>query len=326
MGTSYLTICSVFSFGIFFQITFERLLQATGRTTLTMLSQLAGAVINIILDPILIFGWLFFPKMGIAGAAVATVIGQIAAAILIAFLNHYKNPEVQLTFKGFRPSGRVIKRIYSVGIPSIIMASISSVMTYGMNLILVRFTETATAVFGVYFKLQSFIFMPVFGLNNGLVPIVSYNYGARRPERIHKTIRYSVIYATLLMLLGAAAFHIFPDQLLSMFNASENMLAIGSPALRIISVSFLLAGFNIVCSSVFQAMGNGLLSLYVSVGRQLVILLPAAYLLAQFNTPDAVWWAFPIAEIAALLLSAVFLRHLYQTKIDKLSSPEKAKV
>ena len=323
MGTSYLTICSVFSFGIFFQITFERLLQATGRTMLTMLSQLFGAVINIILDPILIFGWLFFPKMGIAGAAAATVIGQIAAAILIAFLNHYKNPEVQLTFKGFRPSGRVIKRIYSVGIPSIIMASISSVMTYGMNLILVRFTETATAVFGVYFKLQSFIFMPVFGLNNGLVPIVSYNYGARRPERIHKTIRYSVIYATLLMLIGAAAFQIFPGQLLSMFNASENMLAIGVPALRIISVSFLLAGFNIVCSSVFQAMGNGLLSLYVSVGRQLVILLPAAYLLAQFNTPDAVWWAFPIAEIAALLLSAVFLHHLYQVKINKLSSLEK---
>ena len=168
--------------------------------------------------------------------------------------------------------------------------------------------------------------MPVFGLNNGLVPIVSYNYGARRPERIHKTIRYSVIYATLLMLLGAVVFHVFPEQLLSMFNASENMLAIGAPALRIISVSFLLAGFNIVCSSVFQAMGNGLLSLYVSVGRQLVILLPAAYLLAQFNTPDAVWWAFPIAEIAALLLSAVFLHHLYQTKINKLSSPEKAKI
>lgn len=320
MGTSYLTICSVFSFGIFFQITFERLLQATGRTMLTMLSQIFGAIINIILDPILIFGWFFFPKMGIAGAAVATVVGQIAAAILIAFLNHYKNPEVHLSLKGFRPSGRAIKRIYSVGIPSIIMASISSVMTYGMNLILVRFTETATAVFGVYFKLQSFIFMPVFGLNNGLVPIVSYNYGARHPERIHKTIRYSVIYATLLMLIGITAFQFFPELLLSMFNASENMLAIGVPALRIISVSFLFAGFCIVCSSVFQAMGNGFLSLYVSVGRQLVILLPAAYLLAQFNTPDAVWWAFPIAELASLTLSAVFLRHLYKTKIDKLFS------
>lgn len=321
MGTSYLTICSVFSFGIFFQITFERLLQATGRTMLTMLSQIFGAIINIILDPILIFGWAFFPKMGIAGAAAATVIGQIAAAILIAFFNYYKNPEVHLTFKGFRPSGRAIKRIYSVGIPSIIMASISSVMTYGMNLILVRFTETATAVFGVYFKLQSFIFMPVFGLNNGLVPIVSYNYGARRPERIHKTIRYSVVYATLLMLVGIAAFQIFPVQLLRMFNASENMLKIGVPALRIISLSFLFAGFCIVCSSVFQAMGNGFLSLYVSVGRQLIILLPAAYLLAQFNTPDAVWWAFPIAEVASLILSAIFLRYLYKTKINKLSLP-----
>lgn len=321
MGTSYLTICSVFSFGIFFQITFERLLQATGRTMLTMLSQIFGAIINIILDPILIFGWAFFPKMGIAGAAAATVIGQIAAAILIAFFNYYKNPEVHLTFKGFRPSGRAIKRIYSVGIPSIIMASISSVMTYGMNLILVRFTETATAVFGVYFKLQSFIFMPVFGLNNGLVPIVSYNYGARRPERIHKTIRYSVVYATLLMLAGIAAFQIFPVQLLRMFNASENMLKIGVPALRIISLSFLFAGFCIVCSSVFQAMGNGFLSLYVSVGRQLIILLPAAYLLAQFNTPDAVWWAFPIAEVASLILSAIFLRYLYKTKINKLSLP-----
>ena len=289
MGTTYLTICCVFSFGVFFQITFERLLQATGRTLLTMITQSTGAIINIILDPIMIFGLFGFPKMGIAGAAAATVIGQILAAVLSVFINHHKNHEVTVSIRGFRPHGHTIKRIYSVGVPSIIMASISSVMTYGMNLILIRFTETATTVFGVYFKLQSFIFMPVFGLNNGLVPIVSYNYGARRPKRINAAIKYSVIYATLLMLIGTVAFLLIPQTLLSMFNASAKLIEIGVPALRIISLSFLFAGFAIICSSVFQAMGNGMLSLYVSVGRQLVVLLPAAFLLAQTGVLSAVW-------------------------------------
>lgn len=322
MGTTYLTICCVFSFGVFFQITFERLLQATGRTLLTMITQSTGAIINIILDPIMIFGLLGFPKMGIAGAAAATVIGQILAALLSVFINHHMNHEVTVRVRGFRPHGKTIKRIYSVGVPSIIMASISSVMTYGMNLILIRFTETATTVFGVYFKLQSFIFMPVFGLNNGLVPIASYNYGARRPKRINAAIKYSVIYATLLMLIGTVAFLLIPQTLLSMFNASEKLIEIGVPALRIISLSFLFAGFAIICSSVFQAMGNGMLSLYVSVGRQLVVLLPAAFLLAQTGVLSAVWWSFPIAELISLALSALFLIHVKRTKIHPLASHE----
>ncbi len=322
MGTTYLTICCVFSFGIFFQITYERLLQATGRTLLTMITQSTGAIINIILDPIMIFGLFGFPKMGIAGAAAATVIGQILAAILSVFINHYKNHEVTVRIRGFRPHGHTIKRIYSVGIPSIIMASISSVMTYGMNLILIRFTETATTVFGVYFKLQSFIFMPVFGLNNGLVPIISYNYGARRPKRINAAIKYSTIYATLLMLIGTAAFLLIPQTLLSMFNASQKLIEIGVPALRIISLSFLFAGFAIVCSSVFQAMGNGMLSLYVSVGRQLIVLLPAAFLLAQTGNLNAVWWSFPIAELVSLALSVLFLFHVKRTKINPLAAHE----
>ncbi len=322
MGTTYLTICCVFSFGVFFQITFERLLQATGRTLLTMITQSTGAIINIILDPIMIFGLLGFPKMGIAGAAAATVIGQILAALLSVFINHHMNHEVTVRVRGFRPHGKTIKRIYSVGVPSIIMASISSVMTYGMNLILIRFTETATTVFGVYFKLQSFIFMPVFGLNNGLVPIASYNYGARRPKRINAAIKYSVIYATLLMLIGTVAFLLIPQTLLSMFNASEKLIEIGVPALRIISLSFLFAGFAIICSSVFQAMGNGMLSLYVSVGRQLIVLLPAAFLLAQTGVLSAVWWSFPIAELISLTLSALFLSHVKRTKINPLASHE----
>ncbi len=322
MGTTYLTICCVFSFGVFFQITFERLLQATGRTLLTMITQSTGAIINIILDPIMIFGLFGFPKMGIAGAAAATVIGQILAAVLSVFINHHKNHEVTVSIRGFRPHGHTIKRIYSVGVPSIIMASISSVMTYGMNLILIRFTETATTVFGVYFKLQSFIFMPVFGLNNGLVPIVSYNYGARRPKRINAAIKYSVIYATILMLIGTVAFLLIPQTLLSMFNASEKLIEIGVPALRIISLSFLFAGFAIICSSVFQAMGNGMLSLYVSVGRQLIVLLPAAFLLAQTGVLSAVWWSFPIAELISLALSALFLIHVKRTKIHPLASHE----
>lgn len=322
MGTTYLTICCVFSFGVFFQITFERLLQATGRTLLTMITQSTGAIINIILDPIMIFGLLGFPKMGIAGAAAATVTGQILAALLSVFINHHMNHEVTVRVRGFRPHGKTIKRIYSVGVPSIIMASISSVMTYGMNLILIRFTETATTVFGVYFKLQSFIFMPVFGLNNGLVPIASYNYGARRPKRINAAIKYSVIYATLLMLIGTVAFLLIPQTLLSMFNASAKLIEIGVPALRIISLSFLFAGFAIICSSVFQAMGNGMLSLYVSVGRQLVVLLPAAFLLAQTGVLSAVWWSFPIAELISLALSALFLIHVKRTKIHPLASHE----
>lgn len=310
-GADYLFICTVFSFGLFGQVVFEKLLQSTGRTFYTMLIQGTGAVANIILDPLFIFTF----NMGVAGAALATVIGQILAACLGLVLNLRKNDELRLTFKRFRPDGFIIKRIYAVGAPSILMASIGSVMTVGMNQILTAFTSTAVAVFNVYFKLQSFVFMPVFGLNNGMVPIVAYNYGARRPERISGTIRWSVVIAVSIMLVGLAAFEFFPGLLLGIFNASPDMLLIGKTALRIIGTHFLLAGFDIICSSVFQALGHGVLSLITAVMRQLVVLLPAAWLLSRAGGLSAVWWAFPVAELASLICCVIFLRRLYQREI-----------
>ena len=317
-GTTYLTICTVASFGSFFQLGYERLLQATGRTIYTMITQGTGAIINIIMDPILIFGLCGFPKMGVAGAALATVLGQIIAAIMALIFNHCKNHDVQLKLRGFRPSGKVIKRIYAVGVPSIIMGSIGSVMTFGMNKILIAFSSTAAAVFGVYFKLQSFIFMPVFGLNNGMVPIIAYNYGARKRKRITKTIKLSVVYATCMMLIGLAVFWIFPEWLLGIFEASEYMLEIGVPALRTISLSFAFAGFSIVTLSVCQALGRGLLSLSVSVVRQLVVLLPVAFILSRIGGLKLVWWAFPIAEIISVLLCLFYLRLVYKRILLKL--------
>lgn len=315
-GTIYLQICCVFSFGIFGQIFTERLLQATGKTFLSMIIQLTGAVINLILDPILIFGWFGLPAMGVAGAAIATVLGQILSMILGFYLNIRYNKEIVLKVKEIRPYMPAIKRIYSVGVPSIIMSSVGSVMTFGMNKILIAFSTTATAVFGVYFKVQSFIFMPVFGLNNGLVPIMAYNYGAKSGKRMMETLKYGIIYATALMLVGIAIFQLFPGLLFSMFNASPQMMDIGIPCLRIISISFLFAGFCIVCGSVFQALGNGFLSLWVSIGRQLVVLLPVAFLLAQLGNVDYVWWSFPIAEIASLTLSFIFLKKIIKDKIS----------
>ena len=318
LGTSYTSICLIMSFGIFMQFTFERMLQATGRTFLTMITQTFGAVINIILDPILIFGLLGMPAMGVAGAAVATVTGQICAAILAAVFNVKKNPDVHLNFKGFKPEVKFIKPILSVGIPSIIMASVGSVMTFGMNKILMAFSSTAVAVFGVYFKLNSFIFMPVFGLNNGVVPIIAYNYGAKNKSRLTKTIKLAIIYAAAIMLIGLALFQIFPDTLLNFFDASEDMLKIGIPALRIISLSFAFAGICIALSSCFQALGHGFLSMFVSIVRQLVVLLPAAYILAQFGNIDTVWWSYNIAEVFSVLLSMIFFKYLYNKTIKPL--------
>ncbi|MBQ3462608.1 MAG: MATE family efflux transporter [Clostridia bacterium] len=326
LGISYTRLCMVLCFGIYGQFTFERILQSTGRTFYTMITQLVGAIINIILDPIMIFGLLGFPKLGVAGAALATVIGQIFAAALAFILNKKKNPDVQLEFKGFRPENHYIKTILAVGIPSIIMASVGSVMTFGMNLILGVYlaSSTAVAVFGVYFKLNSFIFMPVFGLNNGMVPIVSYNYGARNRKRLMDTIKFSIIYAVALMLIGLALFQFIPDKLLALFNASEDMLAIGVPALRIISLSFSFAGVCIIIVSTFQALGHGFFSMFVSIARQLVVLLPSAFILAAVGGLQATWWSFPIAEIASLTLSLVFFKHLYDKIIKPLDEPEKA--
>lgn len=308
LGTQYLQICCIFSMGIFGEMMFERILQSTGRTIYSMITQGTGAIINIILDPILIFGLIGFPRMGIQGAAAATVFGQIVAMLLALMFNATKNHDVTIRFKGFTPNGRTIRLIYAVGVPSIIMQSIGSVMTFGMNKILIAFSETAVAVFGVYFKLQSFIFMPVFGLNNGMVPIVAYNYGAKKPDRVKKTIKLAIFSAVAIMAVGLAAFELAPGALLSLFDASENMLAIGTPALRIIALSFVLAGFCIISMSVCQAIGNPIYSLVVSVCRQLVVLLPVAWLLSQTGNLTLVWLAFPIAELMSLTLSAIFLR------------------
>lgn len=315
-GYWYLLICTVLSFGIFGQITFERLLVSTGKTIFSMVSQMSGAIINIILDPIMIFGLLGFPKMGVAGAALATVVGQICAAIIGLILNIKVNKEIKLSKEVLKPHGKTAKEIYRVGVPSILMMSIGSVMTFGLNKILIAFTATATAVFGVYFKLQSFIFMPIFGLNNGMVPIVAFNYGAKNKKRVTDTIKYSIIYAVSIMIIGFLAFQIFPGTFLSMFNASAQMLAIGIPALRTISYAFIFAGFCIIAGSVFQALGNGMYSLIVSVARQLVVLLPAAYLLSLTGNVNNVWWSFPIAEIMSLALSAYFLRCIMRDRFN----------
>ncbi|MDO4522505.1 MAG: MATE family efflux transporter [Eubacteriales bacterium] len=317
-GVQYMSVICIFSFGIFMQMTFERLLQATGRTFFTMITQGIGAITNIIMDPILIFGLFGFPKMGVWGAAAATVAGQILAATLALIFNLKKNHDITLQLRGFRPNGRVISIIYKVGVPSIIMMAIGSVMTFGFNKILLQFTTTATAVFGVYFKLNSFAFMPIFGMNNGIIPIIAYNYGARNRERITQALKLGIIIAVCIMCFGLAAFQFIPDKLLLLFNASEHMITIGVPALRIISLSFLFAGYCIVVGSVFQALGSSIYSLWVSLARQLFILLPAAYLLAKLGGLHAVWWSFDIAEIASVIMSTFFLIKIFKEKLADL--------
>ena len=307
MGVDYLSTVMIFSFGIFTQVFFERLLTSTGRTIFSMTSQLSGAVTNIILDPILIFGMFGAPKMGVTGAAVATVIGQCVAGLVAGTCNHKFNHEVRFQFKGFKPDFKIIGTIYAVGIPSIIMQSIGSVMTYCMNRILIEFSSTATAVFGVYFKLQSFFFMPVFGLNNGITPIIAYNYGARQRKRMVKTIKVSLVMAFCLTFIGFVLFESIPQALLGLFNASNDMLKIGVPALRTIGVHYLIAWFCIIVGTVFQALGKAVFSMVVSIMRQLVVLVPAAYLLAKFGGLHMVWWSFPIAEVMSFIVSLTFL-------------------
>ncbi len=319
MGTDYLTVCTVFSFGCFMQFACERILQATGITIYNMITQATGAIINIILDPIMIFGLLGFPRLGVKGAAIATVIGQIVAMLMGLWFNAKKNKEVHMDFRHFRPNGRIIGEIYKVGVPSIVMQSIGTVMTIGMNKILIAFSETAVAVFGVYFKLQSFVFMPIFGLTNGLVPIVAYNYGARKRTRITASIRLALVYALSIMALGLLIFQLFPVPLLRLFKASDALLSIGVPALRIISISFLGAGVGIVLSSVFQAMGNGVLSLTMSVARQLAVLLPVAWLMARFVGLDAVWAAFPVSEYVSVTIALFMYRYVYHNHIATLA-------
>ena len=304
MGVEYLSVVWIASFGLYTQLIGEKLLQATGKTIYSMFSQGLGAIINIVLDPILIFGMFGFPEMGVAGAAVATVIGQIAGGALAMYFNLTKNKEITFSLGNMKPEKETIAKIYRVGVPSIIMQSIGSVMTYCMNLILIGFTSTATAVFGVYFKLQSFFFMPVMGLNNGLVPIIAYIYGAGKRSR--------------LMFLGFLAFEFIPTTLLGFFEASPEMIEIGVQALRIIGVHFLIAWYCIITGSIFQALGNGVYSMIVSVARQLVVLIPVAFLLSKIGGLQAVWWSFPIAELMSLLMSTIFLIIINKNIIKKI--------
>ena len=312
-GITYVRICIGAGAFCFIAIFYERMLQATGKTHLAMIGQLVGALINIVFDPILIFGLLGFPKLGVAGAAIATVFGQFCGAMVSLAIHQKKNREIRITLSGLRPRSFTVRTILSVGIPSIIMGSIGSVMTYCVNRILDGFSSTAVAVFGVYFKLQSFFFMPVFGLNNAMVPLIAYNYGARRPARMKQTIRWAVIYACSIMAVGLLLMQLMPDVFLRLFDASDDMLRIGVPALRTISLAFVGAGYAIVLSSTFQALGKGLYSMFVSIARQLVVLVPAAWLLSRTGQLSAVWWAFPIAEIMSALVSTLFLLHLKKT-------------
>ena len=316
-GRDSVMICIGGSLGICVQVYGERLLQATGRTNLSMIAQIAGAVCNIVLDPILIFGLLGFPRLEVAGAAIATIVGQFMGAILGLVLNHTKNPEVQLRAANIRPHGATIRDIYAVGIPSIIVQSIGSVMMFGMNRILISFTEAATAVFGAYFKLQSFIFMPCFGLNNAMVPIVSYNYGAGKFDRVRKTVRLTAITAIGIMCIGCALFELIPGTLLGLFSPTDEALAIGKTALRIIGAHFPLAGFSIIAASACQALGKPIYSLINSVCRQIVVLLPTAYLLSLTGRLELVWLAFPIAEFVSVLLNSWFLKRTYKASLEK---------
>ncbi len=316
MGVTYLRICFIFSFGIFCQVVHEKFVQATGKTTLSMITQVVGAVFNIVFDPILIYGLLGFPKMGIAGAAAATVGGQILSGLVGSLLHIYKNKEVRLKAHNVVPDLKVIGEIFKIGLPSIVMNSIGSFMTAAFNKIIMPLSQYAVNVFGVYFKLQSFVFMPVFGFNNGIISIVSYNYGARKRKRIIKTVKLGLVYAVSFMLFGFVLFQIFPNTFLQMFSLGEEAIAtVGVPALRTISISFIFAGFSIICGAVFQAFGYSTLSMLISIGRQLVTLLPVAYLLSLTRNINYVWWAYPVAELVCVILSVVFFIHIYKTKI-----------
>lgn len=316
-GIQYLSICSIFAFSIIMEITFERMLIASGKTIYTMITQSTGAIINIIFDPIFIFGLFGFPKMGIVGAAVATIFGQTVAMFMALYFNVVKNHEVRISIKKFAVDFKTIVNIYEIGFPSIVMQSAASFMIFQLNNLLASFSTTATAVLGVYFKLQSFVILPVFGLNNSVISIVSYNYGAGKIKRLLKTVKVANIYAFSIMLAGFVLCQILPSQILKIFDASDNMLAIGVPALRIISFSFLIAPFSIVSSGTFQALGKGTFSLIISLIRQLIVILPLSYLLSRVMGMKGVWVAFPIAEIVAGILTIIYLRKLYKNEIMK---------
>lgn len=322
MGQDYLSVIMVLSIGCFGQVLLSRLLQSTGKTFYSMVIQMVGAGLNIVLDPIMIFGLVGFPAMGVAGAALATVVSQIVGTLMGLYYNLRKNPEIQFAWDQLRPSRPIIARIYGVGVPSILLQTVSSLLIFGLNQILVAFSETATAVYGVYFKLQGFAFLPIIGMNNGMVPIIAYNYGARKPERIVKTIKLAITYAVIIMVAAVIIFQVFAAQLLGFFQASPEMLAIGVPALRTLSLCFIIGGFTIVASSVFQALGRGLLSMSISIFRQLVLVLPLAYLFSLTGKLEMVWWSFPVAEVLAGLLAIYYLRRAYRRVIRPLGDED----
>ena len=321
-GIAYTSICCIFTVGIFIQVLCERLLQATGRAMQTMILQGTGAIINIILDPVFIHGWWGMPKMGVAGAAVATVIGQCTGAVLGIYLNLRHNPEVQLRVKFMKPNWKVIAPILEVGIPSVVMNGIGSVMNFGMNQILQGFNEVATGVFGIYYKLQSLFFMPLFGINNATISILAYNYGARKPKRIVHTLKLATAVAVCIMLVGLAVFQLFPQALLGIFNPTEEFLAIGVKALRILCLPFPVAAICISLGASFQALGKGSYSTIVSLCRQLIVLLPAAYLLSLTGDVNNVWWSFPIAEVMSALVTGLLFAKLYRQKVKPLFADE----
>ena len=321
-GIAYTSICCIFTVGVFIQVLCERLLQATGRAMQTMILQGTGAIINIILDPVFIHGWWGMPKMGVAGAAVATVIGQCTGAVLGIYLNLRHNPEVQLHVKFMKPNWKVIAPILEVGIPSVVMNGIGSVMNFGMNQILQGFNEVATGVFGIYYKLQSLFFMPLFGINNATISILAYNYGARKPQRIVHTLKLATAVAVCIMLVGLAVFQLFPQALLGIFNPTEEFLAIGVKALRILCLPFPVAAICISLGASFQALGKGSYSTIVSLCRQLIVLLPAAYLLSLTGDVNNVWWSFPIAEVMSALVTGLLFAKLYRQKVKPLFADE----
>ena len=322
LGHDYLFLIMLLSVGCFGQVLLSRLLQSTGKTFYSMIIQVVGAVLNIILDPLFIFGLGPFPEMGVKGAALATVISQLVGTVMGVYYNLKKNQEITFTLENIRPSAPIISRIYSVGVPSILLQTVASVLIFGLNQILVSFTETATAVYGVFFKLQGFAFLPIIGMNNGMVPIIAYNYGARKPDRIMQTIRLAMTYALCIMIVAVIVFQLFPDKLLGIFQASDEMLAIGIPALRTLSWSFLFGGITIVASSVFQALGRGIQSMLISIFRQLLIVLPLAYLLSRTGNLDLVWWAFPVSDVLALIFAGYLLLRTYRQVIQPLADED----
>lgn len=323
MGSTYISICTIFSFGVFVQIATEKIMQGTGKTVYNMFVQGLGAIINIILDPILIFGLFGFPKMGVTGAAIATVVGQIIAMIFGVWLNKTKNKEIEIHFRTFRPNLEIIKQIYVVGIPTMIMESITAIMTIGLNKILFMFSATAVTFWGIYFKLQSFIFMPVFGLNNAMISIVGYNLGAKNKKRIISAIKIGLISAVTIMTIGLIIFTAIPNFILNLFNATDEMLTIGIPALRIISTSFIFAGITLTLIGVFQAVGRGMFSLIISLIRQLILILPLVYILGVCIGINAVWFALPIAEIIAMIICLFMFKKVYNKNIKNLEINEK---